>query len=340
MCRFQDEIPIHISAPAAGKTARSNPCENGKDYFFLVTDVPKGIAGDMLFLRLACMVLMLFSLSPAEELQTKAEPCPKDADWCRLERESQFPSCFPPPFVDSLQTVKGVVPAPSRRTLARKPFAKGEKFVFDARWGPITAGYVILTAAPDSSAADRLIITGKGMTNGFFSSMYKVRDYIRATLDVNGIYPLFFEQHIREGRYRADRWEMFDQDKTTVYTHKKDADSVAAPPFVQNYFSMIYWIRSLTFAPGDSFSFDCFVDKKSYRLILTCQKRGNVTTDAGSFNCLLVKPLLVGEGRVFTKKDEILLWFTDDEFKMPVMAKAKIKFGSITARLIWYERER
>jgi hypothetical protein len=229
------------------------------------------------------------------------------------------------------------VPVLSRRSFPRNPFVNGEKFVFDVSWGPITAGYAILEAAPDS-AGNTLVLSAKGMTNGFFSSMYKVRDYIRATMDMDGTYPFFFEQHLREGRYKADRWEMFDQEKNTVFTHKKDADSVAVPPFVQNYFSMIYWVRSLSFAPGDSFSFDCFVDKKSHRLVLYCPNRAVVKTDAGTFNCLLVKPVLVGEGRVFTKKDEILLWFTDDEYKMPVMVKAKIKFGSITARLIWYRR--
>ena len=285
----------------------------------------------MVFFRFACLPLLFFAVSHSDTLPSS------NADWHRLEVQSDFPPCFSDRFVDSLQAVKAIMPAQSRRTLPRNPFVNGEKFVFDVSWGPISAGYVILDAAPDSSGS-RLIITGKGMTNGFFSSMYKVRDYIRATLDINGTYPFFFEQHLREGRYRADRWEMFDQDKNTVYTHKKDADSVAVPAFGQNYFSMIYWVRSLSFAPGDSFSFDCFVDKKSHRLVLYCPNRATVKVDAGTFNCLLVKPLLVGEGRVFTKKDEILLWFTNDDFKMPVMAKAKIKFGSITARLIWYER--
>jgi Protein of unknown function (DUF3108) len=285
----------------------------------------------MFFIRFACLALSLFSLGLSDTLHEN------DAEWRRLERQPDFPPRFSIPFIDSLQAAKNVRFVQSRRALPRSPFVNGEKFVFDVSWGPISAGYTVLDAAPDSSGK-RLIIAGKGMTNGFFSSFYKVRDYIRATMDVDGTYPFFFEQHLREGRYKADRWEMFDQDNNIVYTHKKDADSVAVPAFVQNYFSMIYWVRTLSFAPGDSFSFDCFVDKKSYRLVLYCQSRAVVKVDAGTFNCLLVKPALVGEGRVFAKKDEILLWFTDDLYKMPVMAKAKIKFGSITARLIWYDR--
>ena len=295
----------------------------------------------MSFFRFASAVLSLISVCLSDSLCAGApqSPRPDDASWCRLERQSDFPPSFSRRFVDSLQTARGVVPTPSLRTFARSPFVKGEKFVFDVSWGPISAGYTILEARPDSTG-DMFTISGKGMTNGFFSSMYKVRDVISASMDINGTYPFFFEQHLREGRYKADRWEMFDQNRNTVFTHKKDADSVAVPPFVQNYFSMIYWVRSLVFSPGDSLSFDCFVDKKSHRLVLYCPNRDVVKVDAGTFNCLLVKPVLVGEGRVFTKKDEILLWLTDDDYKMPVMVKAKIKFGSITARLVWYERGR
>jgi hypothetical protein len=286
------------------------------------------------------MWFLVFLTTPSfsDSMSDSPQACPQDENWCKLERESRFPPPYSGKFIDSLHTFHGVPPAESLRALPQKPFVKGEKFVFDVAWGPISAGYTILDAGPDSSGT-RIIITGKGMTNGFFSSFYKVRDFIHASLDLNGTYPFFFEQHLREGRYRADRWELFDQSRNTVFTYKKDADSVPVPPFVQNYFSMIYWVRSLSFAPGDSFSFDCFVDKKSYRLSLFCQSRVTVKVDAGTFNCLLVKPSLVGEGRVFAKKDEILLWFTDDEYKMPVMAKAKIKFGSITGRLIWYERK-
>jgi hypothetical protein len=269
MCRFQDKFP-HERFSNAGDLRRHG-------LFFQCKRYPERTCGGlMLFSRLAITVFALLSpcLSDTLGVPASESPCPKDADWCRLERLPEFPPRFSGRFVDSLQTARGAVPVLSRRSLPREPFANGEKFVFDVSWGPITAGYAILEAAPDS-AGSTLVLSAKGMTNGFFSSMYKVRDYIRATMDMDGIYPFFFEQHLREGRYKADRWEMFDQDKNTVYTHKKDADSVAVTAFVQNYFSMIYWVRALSFAPGDSFSFDCFVDKKSHRQIgrASCRER-------------------------------------------------------------------
>jgi hypothetical protein len=292
----------------------------------------------MFFLRCACFVFTFFALSCADTTRMREDECADAGEWCKLDRGNEYPPCFPAAFTDSLRSVKHAFPAFGLRDLGSLPFSKGEKFVYDVGWGPISAGYVILETAMDPSTG-QCVVVGKGMTNGFFSPFYKVRDYIRTTLDPRGIYPFYFEQHLREGRYRADRWEIFDQAHSKVYTHNNDTEAVSAPPFVQNYFSLIAYVRSLPFSPGDSFYTDCFVHTKSYRIMSHCIARKPVEVAAGTFNCLLVKPVLVGEGRVFTKKDEIRLWLTDDAYKMPVMVKAKIRFGSITARLIWYERK-
>jgi hypothetical protein len=265
-------------------------------------------------------------------------PVAASDDWRKLDTQQSFPQTFLPAFWDSVAAAKSATHTRALRILPNKPFGKGEKFVYEIGWGPLSAGYAILSAQPDTLSG-HLIVNGKGFSNSFFSSIYKVRDVIRADVDLAGIYPFCFEQHLREGGYKADRWELFDQEHNLAFTHDKNTGAVPVPAFVQDYFSMIYFVRSQHFTLADSFAFDCFVDKRSYRLALLCPQRDSITVGAGTFCCLMIKPVLVGEGRVFTKKDEILLWVTDDEYRMPVLIKAKIKFGSIIARLISYERK-
>ncbi|HUI91721.1 MAG TPA: DUF3108 domain-containing protein [Chitinivibrionales bacterium] len=261
-----------------------------------------------------------------------------EAEWSKLERQAEYPSCYSTGFVDSIAAVKHVSPAFSLRSFDSLPWAKGEKFVYEVGWGPFSAGYVILETVV-GPADGPVVMSAKGLTNGFFSAIYKVRDQIRTTLDARGIYPFFFEQHLREGRYKADRWEMVDQARARVFTHDNDTQSYAAPQFVQNYFSLTAYVRALSFAPRDSFFIDCFMHNRSYRILSYCVERKPIQSPAGTFNCLLVKPVLVGEGRVFNKKDEVRLWLTNDAYKMPVMVQANIALGTITARLIWYERK-
>jgi hypothetical protein len=282
-----------------------------------------------------CLVCCADStLSAATAVEDKEEK----AEWKKLDRLNQYPTCYPDSFVESLENSKQASPSSGLRSLENAPFGRSEKFVYDVGWGPFRAGFVILESAIDPATGHR-VMTGKGMTNNFFSALYKVRDYIRTTIDQKGLYPFFFEQHLREGRYNADRWELFDQLGNKVYTHSNDTGWAVVPPFVQNYFSLITYIRTLTFAPGDSFAVDCFVHSKSYNIAVRCVERKPVAVESGTFNCILVKPVLVGEGRVFTKKDEVKLWLTNDNIKMPVMITAKIALGTIIARLIWYERK-
>jgi hypothetical protein len=183
------------------------------------------------------------------------------------------------------------------------------------------------------------VISARAATNGFFSSFYKVRDRISTTVDNQGCYPFFFEQHIREGGYKADRWEFFDQANNRIFSFKKNVDSTAIRPFTQNFLSLLYFLRTRKLTPGDSVSIDCFVDTKCYNVVIRCTERKTISADAGNFTCLLLRPVLVGKGRVFSKKDEIKIWVTDDAYKMPVKMESKITWGSLFAKLIWYSRK-
>jgi hypothetical protein len=290
----------------------------------------------MVFFRFACLVSALCLACYADATHTADTVRSHESEWSRLDRQSEYPPCFSGHFIDSLAGAKQFSQAFGLRTLDSVPWAKGEKFVYEVGWGPFSAGFVILETAVDSPDG-QVVMSAKGLTNGFFSAIYKVRDHIRTTMDPKGVYPFFFEQHLREGRYKADRWELFDQAGRRVFTH--DTQAVAMPQFVQNFFSLTAYVRALSFTPRDSFFSDCFMHNRSYRIVARCVERKAIQVEAGIFNCLLVKPVLVGEGRVFNKKDEVKLWLTDDLYKMPVMVQAKIALGTITARLIWYERK-
>jgi Protein of unknown function (DUF3108) len=261
-----------------------------------------------------------------------------EENWRKADNAIDYPPSYSENFIDSILTVKNAVIAKKRRILDDQPFMREEKLVFQVGWGPLKAGFAIVTSTFDTVKGVALI-SARAATNSFFSSLYKVRDRVSTTMDSQGVYPFFFEQHIREGRYKADRWEFFDQSRNLVFSHKKNVDSTSIRPFSQNFLSLIYFLRTRTVSPGDSVSIDCFVDTKCYSVVIYCIKKETITVDAGEFNCVLVRPVLVGKGRVFSKKDEIKIWVTDDAYKMPVKMESKITWGSLFAKLIWYSRK-
>lgn len=244
-------------------------------------------------------------------------------------------------FLDSLRAFYNIGPNRGLKSLPENTlsFDKREKCVYNGGWGFVKAGWAIIEAERDNNNAI-FVIRGKAVTNNFTSAFFKARDFVNAIVDLKGFYPYFFEQHIRENRYRRNNWAFYDHEQGKVFTNRKKKKTVYdTSPFTHNYISLLYYLRTLTFAPGDTFSINCFVHGKDYPVFFKVLGREKIEVPAGNYKCIKVQPRLVGEGRGFTKKDKMYLWFTDDKYHIMVKGKSKIALGWITAELIHYERE-
>jgi hypothetical protein len=252
-------------------------------------------------------------------------------------------------FVDSLpfssKTIDSIkksfnvsFPAAPLRTGPDRDFFKSETLVYDIGWGPFKAGYVVLTATADT-VSRTIKLGGKGLSNGFVSTFYMMRDYVISTIDAKGLYPLFFEQHLREGkRYRSDGWILFDQPKKTLYVKEHSVKTLEAPAFVNDYLSLLFLVRTKKFGPGDTFSLPLYADGKVHSICITCKARQTIDINGTDIPTLIVEPKLVGDKGAFNKKDRLSIWLTDDDAKTPVQIKSKINVGAITARLLYNYR--
>jgi hypothetical protein len=246
---------------------------------------------------------------------------------------------IPNAFYDSIKAFHGIGNNRGLRQAGLLPFATSEKLVFDGGWGFIKAGFAILGAEYTAGDPGTLLLSGKAVTNNFVSTFYRVRDFVLSVNDGRGIYPFSFEQHVQEGRYRATRWTLFDHKNGYVYDYRKDSSYVMTP-FTADYISILYYVRTLSIMPGDTFSLHCFVHAKDYPIFFKVgMERETVKVEAGTFSCLVVEPRMVGEGRGFTRRDKMSLWLTDDRYHMLVMIRANAAIGSLTARLLYFERQ-
>jgi hypothetical protein len=217
------------------------------------------------------------------------------------------------------------------------PILKRETLAYEIGWGPVKAGYIILST--DYNPADNTIILGgKALSNNFVSAFYKMRDYIVSTVDADGLYPIFFEQHLREGKkYKADRWMLFDKAGGKIHIKEKKFKTIETNDFVYDYLSILYFVRSMETAPGDTFTLKTYTDSKIHPIHIRCSAKEVVRVDAGVFNCMRLEPTLAGDGKTFNHKDKLEVFISDDRNRLPVLIKTKIKFGTISAKLIWYD---
>jgi len=224
------------------------------------------------------------------------------------------------------------------RTQPNNAFREGEKLTFDVKYGFVTAGIATfeIPKIKKMSGRDTYHITFEVNTVPTFDNFYKVRDRYETYLDVEGMFPWRFEQHIREGKYSRDFSAFFDQRRGKAKTSEGQYD---IPIYVNDIVSAFYYARTLDYSNlevGDRVPLKNFYKNKVYDLDVVYHGKETIEVAAGKFECLIVEPL-VQEGGLFKSEGSILLWMTNDEAKMPVRVKTKVVVGAIDADLTSYK---
>ncbi len=224
------------------------------------------------------------------------------------------------------------------RVLENNAFSVGEKLTFDVKYGFVTAGVAIMEIPKIRKIAKRNTyhITFNVNSVSSFDPFFKVRDRYETYLDTEGLFPWRFEQHVREGSYSRDFAAFFDQRRNIAKTKK---GTYEVPDNVLDIVSAFYIARTFnydTLEVGEGFELENFYKDKVYPLKVVYRGKETITVDAGTFDCIMIEPLVV-EGGLFKSEGSIIIWLTDDEVKMPVKVKTKVLIGSIDAELTKYE---
>jgi hypothetical protein len=224
------------------------------------------------------------------------------------------------------------------RKIKNSAFKVGEKLTFDVKYGFVTAGIASfhIPRIRKMSGRDVYHITFEVNTVPSFDWIYKVRDRYETFVDVEGIFPWRFEQHIREGSFSRDFSAFFDQRRGKAKTTEGEYE---IPPYVNDIVSAFYLARTFDYSNlkvNDTFHLQNFYKNKTYDLDVKFLGRETVNVSAGSFKCIIVEPL-VREGGLFKSEGSIVIWLSDDSLKIPIKVKTKVVVGSIDAELTKYE---
>jgi hypothetical protein len=224
------------------------------------------------------------------------------------------------------------------RKLDNKAFKVGEMLTFDVKYGFVTAGIATfkIPKIKKISGRDAYHITFEVNTVPSFDMFYKVRDRYETYIDVDGLFPWRFEQHIREGGYSRDFSAFFDQRKGKAKTSEGEYD---IPKYVNDIVSAFFYARTLDFSNlkvGDKIPLRNFYKNKVYDLDVIYHGKESIEVPAGKFDCIIVEPL-VQEGGLFKSEGNIMVWLSDDAIKIPIRVKTKVVVGSIDADLTSYE---
>jgi Protein of unknown function (DUF3108) len=221
---------------------------------------------------------------------------------------------------------------------AAGPFHVPEKFVYDLTWTGVKAGTASLELTSEGSKTK---ITSRAQSADWVSVFYTVDDRVESVFLWNPslssqMKQLSYKLKTREGKHRKHKEVIFDPYKNKgVYidylSNKKKEYDLPSPVF--DPLSSFYYVRSLNLVVGKSVFVTIFDSKKVWDVEVQVLRKEKISIPEGTFETIVVKPLMKSEG-IFSRKGDILIWLTDDAKHIPVQMQTKVVVGSITATLV------
>ncbi len=222
------------------------------------------------------------------------------------------------------------------RKIKNTTFGAGEEVSYVLHYGLVNAGTVTMRVENTDKKAfgqSLLRIVGIGETVGAFNWFFKIRDRYETYIDADGIFPWMFYRRVNEGGYKIAQDYVF-------YQHKKLVDNgegkkFTTPDYTQDMLSAFYFARTHDMRnakAGEVVSVTTFIDDEIWTQKIKFIGRENVTIRNGTYRCLKFAPV-VQRGRIFKDEEDLVVYISDDDNKILVLARANVLVGSIKMEL-------
>lgn len=185
-------------------------------------------------------------------------------------------------------------------------------------------------------------VSGFGKSRSFYDWFYQVRDIYETWLDPVTLRPLFFNRDINEDGYLLKNFYTYNWDNNQIVIRvqkKKDPayyDTISVSPCASDAISLIYNIRNIDFnklSPGQSIPVQIVFDSKAHDISIRYDKKETIKVKGmGEFRCIKLSAKMV-KSRAFTGKENMFIWLTDDQNRLPIYMESPIKVGTIKARI-------
>jgi len=217
-----------------------------------------------------------------------------------------------------------------------------ENLVYDVSWtGGIKIGELQLQINALPGGSDEFEIRATVTTkNAAIDLIYPIKDLHVTRVRGPKRLPYHYEIWQKEGyRYRAHRVIEFNQETGEIkYTKNNKLEGLfQVDGETNNEFSSFFNSRLMEFPIGGGFIVPTFADKKRVEVVVNAiATKYFDKTLIGPVTTVEIMPVMTFKG-LYDKKGDTVIWYTNDECRVPVMINSKILIGSLTAELTAYE---
>lgn len=229
------------------------------------------------------------------------------------------------------------------------PFRVGEKVVHAVRYFKMEAGTLTLETRPFAQVNGKKNYQFRTSikTSSLFSSFYSVDDYVDVLMDYENLIPSVFTLHVKETSQLKEAQMLFNHEKNQATFWEKKVTSKSGEerkkqqwdimPYSQNVFSAAFYMRVFQWEVGKENSFYVSDDEKNLVFRGKAIRRERISTPAGDFNAIVIRPELELKGK-FSPVGENLIWLSDDNRKFILRIESKIKIGTLVSEVVEINR--
>jgi hypothetical protein len=213
-----------------------------------------------------------------------------------------------------------------------------ERLEYEISYTGITAGHAVQEVKQEGNEVH---IVSTARSADWLKLFFPVDDRIESVL-IKGAPPLFigvprlYRERIHEGWTRFEKDAVFDRDALKVKTKDYLKNTETTQKITRRTYdtlSSFFYFRTVALQVGSSSFIDIFDCKKLWNTEVQVLRREQIKTSLGIFNTIVIKPLLKSEG-IFARTGDMYIWLTDDDRRIPVQMKSKVRIGSIAVTLV------
>ena len=211
----------------------------------------------------------------------------------------------------------------------------GEELAFKLSYGIITGGMCYLTVN-DTLLNNQKVqhVVARGETVGVADVLYKIRDRYESFIDPQTSLPVKAVRSIREGRYRYFNEVLYDRDSSQVMSKKSGVHKV--PDGILDILSAFFYARNHKFnedlEEGEMIEFMTYFSDELFPLRIRYRGTEVIKTNFGKVECYKFSPI-TEVGRAFKTENDMQLWISKDDNRIPIRIKFNLAVGSFTCDL-------
>jgi hypothetical protein len=225
---------------------------------------------------------------------------------------------------------------------------QGEKVTLDIHYLGMTVGRIQATNLGKKVVNDREAwhFHARFKSAPFYSRIYELDDTVDTFVSVDDFLGQRYSLIQRESKQNVDDLQLHDREVLKsfwFYKQKKSDGSVRnkqEEAFIPYYsidpFSVLFLFQGLPLKTGDVYEIPIINKAKILILRSVVEAREKIDTEIGPRQAIRLRATTKYTGD-HLKSGDLTFWFTDDDQRKLIKAKAKIKIGSVTADIVKQE---